>query len=428
MPLIVNLTGGTADTGWITARGTHGVYLSFVDASGSPADAYIREIGSRQGGVSISARSLIDAQPDLDFAKIGGKDIVLTATGGGIGPMLISQYVGGSLEIWAAGDVSLRNAAGPLNVAGLYAEGNVDLTAYLDLTITGDFTSSGSTTLASVFGKLDVKDALMGVSGDATFIAASDIMVSDSDLNIAGIWNVIGNSITMLSTDVAAQETSLTTMGGDLIIEGGSANLGDTHVSSVNNVSISDWYLNVLGTLNVDSVNDLLVLGSNVKATDTTLNAANGDLTITGGTFDLANALLTSGNNVTISDVPQFNVGKYFGIKAKNRLTLKHVTGKAEVADFQASGFSLIDWHIFSDEMWLNGVDIYNDPAFRNSLTSDRIIRVPAVAEEEEEEEDEEEPVLSGYWLSANSTNEDLLKTLQDLGTAILPISESSLK
>jgi len=348
-------------------------------------------------------------------------------------------------------------------------------------------------------------------------------------LNIAGIWNVIGNSITMVSTDVTAQETFLTTMGGDLIIENGSANLGDVEVSSKNDVLITDWFLNVLGTLNIDSVNDLLVLGSNIKAADTTLNAAsdltigggtaefgnaslnsgndlsmtdwdsniagtldanaandlsvlgsnikaagttlnaandltigggtadfgnaslnsgnnlsmidwlldvagilnvntendlsvtnshltggdmlmsttNGDLMINGGMFNLKNALLTSGNDVIVSDVPQFDIEGYFGIIADNRLTLQNVTGKVDIADFLAKRYTLTRWSIYSNEMWLSGIDIYNDPMYLNSLVYDRIIRFNTQdtedAEEDEGDEGDEEdalPTIGGSWLS----------------------------
>jgi|GEM_PF-3046111 len=82
-PLTINLTGINDDS-WIVARGTDGVYLSFVNASGNAADVNIREIGSTQGDVYLWAASMFADLPEgmsRESAKIGGHNIVLVALG-----------------------------------------------------------------------------------------------------------------------------------------------------------------------------------------------------------------------------------------------------------------------------------------------------------------------------------------------------------
>ena len=315
--LILHLTGaGNPKDGWLTARGTEGVYLSFGNGT-NLATAYLREVGSTQGTVHLMAASFEDAFanneefPELrKIAKIGGKDIVLVATMGGIGSgssapdnpwMRIAQAFGGSLTVDAVGDVFLYNTTDVLNVVSLIAGGNVTLD-----------TAGNMLFMQDVFGEdaegnkyvIDTRRANLKIVGDATFIADGDVAMDGANIDVTGIWNVIANNISVISTTVTkAGDTTLSATSG-LSITGGTANLGNTLLtSSAGNISLSGWKLTTNGTFDVTAAQNLSVTNAIIGAEDTKLVAKNGNLTINDGIANLGSTKLTSeGGNVAIAD------------------------------------------------------------------------------------------------------------------------------
>jgi len=112
---------------------------------------------------------------------------------------------------------------------------------------------------------------------------------------------------------------------------------------------------------------------------------------------------LTSGNNVTISDA-RFDITDYFNILAAKHLTLSNFVATAYSAHLKASSYTLSNWSVYANEVWIDGIDIYNDPRFNNSLVYDRIVRVNKQEAEECKEEGEEcVSVISGNWLTPDA-------------------------
>ena len=364
-PLCLYLTGGA--NGWITARGTEGVYLHFIDSLNQDANAYIREIGSTQGTVSIVAAALIDAQPELANAKIGGKDIVLIAMGdigSAMTPLLISQMFGGSLSVTSVGNVFLTNKSDLLNIVELSIGGDANIVAH---------------------GNLALTNALLAIAGD----------------------------------------TFLTATKGNLTISGCTAKLGNTHFSAGNDISVTDWLLTVLGTLDITAVGDVFMAntsittlgdmntsGRDISVANSNLASA-GDINIiaghnivvTGSSLAAKNMSHVAGNDVSLMGSDIFVEGVY-RITAANRLTIRNTAatfgdfvGNYRFADFDAS------WHRST-----SGVDIVHDPLFWNSLAADRIVRQSALSfwsNIMRQYEVNSAGLIGGGWLSLDEEEEE---------------------
>jgi hypothetical protein len=178
--------------------------------------------------------------------------------------------------------------------------------------------------------------------------------------------------------------------------------------------------------------NNLSVTGSDLVAGDTNLVAKNGDLNIVDTTVLFDNAWLKSGNNISILNSPQFDVRGYLGLTAANQITAINVVGRIGgvagdlgLAEFDAMGFHLFDWHFFTKTMLLDGIDIYNDPAYWNSLAYDRIVRSldSKKRKDSTEDEDDYDITIGGQWLTEG---DDFMNVLEETEPAIVPISENS--
>jgi len=352
-PLIVNLTGGTDADGWITARGADGVYLSFVDDSGNDADAYLREIGSWRE-VNLTAATLANALPDTGAAKIGGKDIVLTATGidefgNSIGSkdsfLWIAQAIGGSLTVDAVGDVFLYNTTASLDIKEIVAQQNVEIgargnislsDAELDIKGNATFVSDTGTivmvggyivvggdwrvkgedisladTKITVAGDLiktadniSIKHSIIDVARNTSLTATNgNLTLTDLVLNSAGILDMTAtNNIWATNSNIEAGDTTLTATGGDLKIAGGKANFGNALLTSGNDISVTDWMMAAIGTLDATAANNFSATDSRITAGNTNLTATNGSLDVNGGSAGLGNTRLAAGRNIAVTD------------------------------------------------------------------------------------------------------------------------------
>ena len=494
-PLTLNLTGINNDS-WIVARGTDGVYLSFVNAQGAYADVNIREIGSTQGDVYLWAASMFADLPEgmsKESAKIGGSNIVLVALGS-IGseddPLRINQRAGGFValdatdNIYVYGTTSLdigKLVAGG-SVVDIYAVGNLLLTdaeldvvgnatftSVLDIIVAGGTANLGNSLLTAghdiliddwmltVLGTLDMTAAnnlsatnaniqaedtnLTATSGDMALdngtaalgntqlVSGGNISLADWVLTVPGTLDMTAaNNLSTTNANIVAGDTNLTATSGDMTLANGTAALDNTQLVSGGNVSLTDWVLTVLGTLDMIAANNLSTTNANIGAGDTNLTTTNGNMTIMGSVVQFSNAQLRSGNDIAILNSPQFDVTGFLGIDAANHLTLMNVTGNIGMGEFNAaqysSPYSLFDWHFYTGKLLLSSIDIYNDPAYRNSLSYDRIIRLKKSGSREEEEDDYElNLTIGGCWLSEE---DDFLKTLNEQEPAIVPVSEST--
>jgi hypothetical protein len=255
--------------------------------------------------------------------------------------------------------------------------------------------------------------------GNTQLSSGNDISVAGWTLNNTGTLDATAtNNLTATNSQIAAGDTNLTAKNGNLTVSGGTANLGNTQLSSGNNLSVAGLALKA-GTLGMTADNNLSVSNSRIVAGDTNMTATRGDLNIAGTTVDLANAWLKSGNNISIVNSPQFDVRGNLGIAAANRLTVTNVVGRIGgvagnngIAEFDALGFHLFDWHFYTKTVLLACIDIYNDPIYWNSLTYDRIIRTINdgfwLSMNDDQDEDELEELIDGSWLPEEKTLEAL--------------------
>ena len=305
-PLIINLTGGNANDGWITARGSEGVYLSFVDAAGKDADVYIREIGSTQGTVDITAKSMYDALRDVDgfekTAKIGGKHINLTATGG-IGeididgnnrvviPLLIAQAVGGCVSLNAAENIYVYGTKS-LDIVKLSSGGHI----------------------------IDI-----GTAGDLSVLVGLD-------------WNAKGGSLSLAAEDSVFLHDSITIENGSIFLTAktGSINLGGLlDVASETVFMRADTGINAIQTNGrphdvriIAGILDLLTkegdLVIDVQSPDVQLkNVVTEDGSIdlyAAGTVFVQNLL--AGNDILVGSVGDIQFASYAEVEAGNDLTM----------------------------------------------------------------------------------------------------------
>ncbi|MCL2744455.1 MAG: hypothetical protein FWE67_11455, partial [Planctomycetaceae bacterium] len=349
--LVLNLTGGNAANGWITARGTDGVFLKFADAAGDYANAYVREIGSQQGTVSITAWSIIDAQPNLDIVKIAGKNLFLNLMGGSIGtqdsPMLVSQQVGGVSAFSAGGDIFVCNPKGPLDLIHLEAGGNVGITAYLNLTVTDNFTAKGNVLLESIFGKLLLTDAIMDIAGNAVLLSASDVKISGGSINTGGTLELTAASnIFVADTTITSGDSTMNAQGGNLTVSGSAFNL-NTLTAIGSDISLADVVITIAGMLRANAANNLSVMDSDITAGETALHARNGNWNIDSSTLTL-NSLTASGGDILfgnstlmITGYAELNADGMISVLNSNITTGDYMTMPALNGDVTVSGSGL---------------------------------------------------------------------------------------
>jgi hypothetical protein len=292
-PLIVNLTGGNADTGWITARAEDGVYITFVTSNTTTqTDAYIREISS-QGDINLEAASFVDALPSNSAAKIGGVVIDLKATNGSIGNvigdsinwLLISQKDNGSTKLSATDSIYVKNPSGSLNLESLTAYEVVQIKALIDLIISGKIEVQAETTLTTTTGDLEISGGSFNIGTNPfTATAGNDILISDSTIN-AG--------------------TTILTATNDLLFNGGTTELASAELKG-NNISITgSTQFKVTNAFTATANNDLSIENVATTAGETKLTATTGDLKISGGSFNIEtnSFTATAQNDLSIEDV-----------------------------------------------------------------------------------------------------------------------------
>ena len=343
--LKVSLTG---DNSWIVGRGADGVYLSFasiVDGKEVANNANLREIGS-WGDIYLKAASFAVDIDGRDIARVGGLDIVMVATGGSIGskvnPLGINQQYGGSVKLDAFGGIYAYSKAS-LNIEELLAGGNVEITADLDLTVSGEFTVKvGDALLQSVHSNLLLTEVLLAVTGNATFLSASDVIMSGGNMKIGREWDVIANNNIFMTSiaDVNAGDTKLIAKNGDVSIVDGTLNLESLLVSGTD-ISFINLILTIAGEFKANAKNSLLLKESSISAGTMSLTSED-DLTLCGGTskFD---SLSVSGNNVSFVDLIQLTIVDKFDVLAGNDLLLTNSNIKSGATNLIAVNDLTID-------------------------------------------------------------------------------------
>jgi len=349
-PLIVHLTGN-GDENWIVGRGTDSVYLSFVDVNGVPADVRLREIGSAKGDVHLTTTGSFIAdtageQLDYDVARVGGHNIVLVALGGSIGEadkkyLAINQAFGGSVSLNATDDIYVYGTKS-FNVTELLAGGFVEVTAYWDLGISGKFVVEvGNVLLESMHGDLLLTNAMLDVvTGSATFRAASDVIISGGSIDIGGEWNVTANdNIYMTAVDVSAKSAYLNARNGSIII--------GTPVNEWAFYSLPpNMKLNIAGILNMLAANDIRIANADITAGDTTLIAQNGDVSIEGGSISINGTwdIIANDGDIALKSVNVLKAGATTLDAAGN---LKFDGGTANLGDtklLSGNDIDVTDW------------------------------------------------------------------------------------
>jgi hypothetical protein len=261
-----------------------------------------------------------------------------------------------------------------------------------------------------------------------------NISITDWILKVLGTLDgTAQNNLTVTNSNITAGNTNLTATNGNLIVSGGTASLGNAQLYAGDNLSATGWGLTSTGALDGTAQNNLSVANSNLIAGNTNLTATSGDLSISGTTVQLDNAWLKSGNNVAIMNSPKFNVGEYLGIDAQNRIVVNNVVARIGnrtigLAEFDALGFYLFDWHFFSPTVLLAGIDIYNDPIYLNSLAYDRIVKIingrARSSMSDDQDEEETENIIDGHWL----LEEDVpLEILTDQEQGSIPVANYSM-
>jgi hypothetical protein len=264
-PLLINLSGNSADTGWITARSRDGISISFVDAQNNPSTAWVREIGARDGDVSLTATSFVNALPSITNAKIGGVNILLTATAGDIGSadywLGIFQHDGGSVDLSAAGGIFVNNPTSSFNIVGLNAGTQAEINAVGDILLSGIFNTGQNASLTSG-GNITTDSLVMAISNVLTATAGTDLTFSNG-------------------TVINAKSANLTATLGEILFD--------------------DSTLTISSLLSVIANTDITLIDSNIKAASASLTATTGQILLDNSTITATNALkLTAYTDITV--------------------------------------------------------------------------------------------------------------------------------
>ena len=291
-PIIINLTGGNTASGWITARGTEGVHLAFVDAAGEAATAYIREFGSYDGDITIIARAIVDALQEVQAAKIAGRNIVLKTSEGGLN-IWLEQYIDGSMIVSVAGDATLTSRKSNLNFVSLIVGGDADIWAKgggisftdAEIDIAGDaqFTSVRSIALNNTLANFNNVD----------FEAVDDISFTKSTVETTGNMNQFScNEIFVVSSEVTVDGNMLSDAGYDFTaIDSEITVLKNLFIGAGNDVSIVASSILAFDDLEAVALHDISIVDSDVWALENlslvslnTINQVIADVGAIGGT------------------------------------------------------------------------------------------------------------------------------------------------
>ncbi|MDR3197865.1 MAG: hypothetical protein LBU34_08370, partial [Planctomycetaceae bacterium] len=215
----------------------------------------------------------------------------------------------------ASGNIFVNNPTGSFNIVGLFATGQLQIDALTDLIVsTNNVSVNAVTILNAVNGNLSINDI--------TFSTGINNFTATAKQNLS-IENVT----------LTAGTTALRTTTGNLTITDVIATLASAAFNSGNNISISNTNttndFTVTGTFDAIAANDISISNVATTAGTTTLTATtaiDGDITISGGSFNtgtnaftatakqnlsIENATLTSGTttlgtttgNLTVTDV-----------------------------------------------------------------------------------------------------------------------------
>jgi hypothetical protein len=349
-PMVIQLTGGNAANGWITARGTEGVHLSFVQASGGAATAYVREFGSTEGDITLIAGAVTDALPMVQASKIAGRNIVLDITNSGI-DMWVEQYIDGSLIVSVAGNATLISQRGSFNFARLAVNGDAAIwtkrggIAFTD----AEIAIAGNATFTSVRSVTLENSTANFVNGD--FEAVDDIVFVNSTVHAAGNLNqYAGDEIFIMNSSVFAK--------GDMDSEAG---YDFTAVAAE---------IEVNKNLRLTTLHDISIVSSSITAFEDFVATALGDISIVASdVWALDNMSLVSGNriNQVSADV--------VGIGGTNKVAVYGVY-----------------------DVYRN---MYMGPQpIGNALSLDSVMRMFNGMSQDTDEEEEQE-LIKGYWLPA---------------------------
>ena len=455
------------------------------------------------GGVSLTNWVLtVEDNLDLDVAKdliVNGGSAKLGSaeltSGGSISLTNWELTVDGKLDLDVTKDLIVSGGKANLDNANLIVGGSASLTNWV-LTVIENFDLNVAKDLIVNGGSAEL--------GNAKLASGGNVSLSNWVLTIAGLFNANArDNLSITDSNIEAGTTTLITENGDLTVNGGQAELGDTKLVSGGNITITNWLLTVLGSLDATAAKDFVTKNSTINTTGSKTLTSTGDLTFSDGSETLGNTTLVSGGSITMTnwsmevdgkldvtvanDISMNNanitttgdlsttghdisivgstlaseskmnhiagnnisimdsnitVKDVYGITAANRLTIYNTmatigdfAGNYGLADFDASGYRLLDWHFYTKTVLLSNIDIYNDPAYWNSLAYDRmtgrsgadvwlknITGVPS--------DDYLDGLIKGSWLlpkaAEEEEDEELLKTHSEPGELGVPVAKLS--
>ena len=358
-PLIINLTGGNAGSGWISARGTEGTHIDFVNAAGEAATAFIREFGSMTGDITIIAGTIVDALPEVQAAKVAGRNITLVSSQGDMN-LWIEQIIDGSLIVSVAGHATLTSRRSTLNFALLDVSGNADIWTKgggmvftdADVNVAGDAVFKSVRSIAF--------DHAAAVFNNAEFTAVDDISFVNSVIVTTGDMNLFaGDEIFVLSSSV--------TVGGNMSNE------------SSNDFTAVDADMTVLKNMFISTRSDISIVASTITVFDDLEAVALNDISIVGSAvYALENLSLTSLNKISLVVADAAAVGGNTSKTAGNGvfdIRMPKIMGTAPLPALMpytsvqwtehiiktASGANMIDGDDEDDDILIDGYWLPND-------------------------------------------------------------------